>query len=346
MTTHRRKARALAIAGTIMVTLLACDGAPAAARSKKYCSATSTAAFRACESDVRAEYWTAIGTCTNVSDTAAHAQCMNAARTTRKENDGDCHDQQDARRQVCAALGEARYEPDFTPAAFDDDFTHLTNPNPYAPLGIGSQWTFLSATESDTVEITAATKLIDGVRCIVSRDTVSVGGVVTEDTNDWFAEAKNGDVYYCGEETAEFETFAGDVPMTTELTGIEGSFKAGRDGDKPGIFFRRTPTVGEVYRQEFALGTAEDIAEVLSTTYAFGADPTLDALVPPALAQLVCAGDCIVTKETSPLDPGTIERKYYAPGIGVFLETDQDTGEVNRLVACNVDPRCASLPSP
>jgi hypothetical protein len=342
-----------AMAMVLAAGVLVCGGvgrdrdAEAAPRGKKYCSDTATAAFRACMGDVQDEYWTAIGRCTNVSNDAERAQCVADARTTRREGGHDCHDQQDARRAVCASLGEGRYDPDFTPANFDTDFTSLTNPNPFFPLGIGSQWEFHSATEVNTVEITAATKLIDGVTCIVSHDVVMEAGIVTEDTNDWFAQAKNGDVYYCGEETRSFETFPGDVPMTPELVSIDGAFKAGRDGDKAGVLFHDAPTKGEVYRQEFSLANAEDVAEVLSTTYAFGTEPDLDQLVPQQLAQLLCAaGDCVVTKDFTPLEPDAVERKYYAPGIGVFLEVAPDTGEVVRLVGCNVDPRCAMLPTP
>ena len=52
-----------------------------------------------------------------------------------------------------------------------------------------------------------------------------------------------------------------------------------------------------------------------------------------------------MTRNFSLLEPDTFERKYYAPGIGVFLEVAPDSGEVVRLVKCNVDPRCALLPT-
>ena len=104
---------------------------------------------------------------------------------------------------------------------------------------------------------------------------------------------------------------------------------------------RGIPREGDTYRQEFSIGNAEDVAEVLSTTYAFGRDRTLDQFVPQALAVALCSGDCLVTKEFTPLEPGVVERKYYAPGIGRFLEVNPDTGKVSRLIGCNVDGRCA-----
>jgi hypothetical protein len=218
------------------------------------------------------------------------------------------------------------------------------SPNRYFPLGIGSRWEYRSADETNVVRVLDRTKLIDDVRCIVVRDEVFVDGVITEGTNDWFAQAKDGTVWYCGEETAEFETFEGDDPKKEELVNDDGSFKAGRDGDKPGIIFLANPAPGQFYIEESSLGNAEDATQILSISYSFGKNPTLDKLVPAKLAQLLCKNDCVVTKNISPLEPGVVERKYYAPGIGVFLETAPQTGEVSRLVKCNVDPRCAQLP--
>jgi hypothetical protein len=99
-----------------------------------------------------------------------------------------------------------------------------------------------------------------------------------------------------------------------------------------------------VYVEEFSLGNAEDATEVLSTNYEYGKNPELDELVPRRLARLLCAGDCIVTRNFSLLEPGVFEREYYAPGIGMFLEVEPENGEVVQLFKCNVDPRCAALP--
>jgi hypothetical protein len=87
------------------------------------------------------------------------------------------------------------------------------------------------------------------------------------------------------------------------------------------------------------------VTEVLSTTYSFGSGgPELDELVPPDLAALFCsAGDCVVTKNFSLLEPGVFARKYSAPGIGVFLEVEPDEAKSIRLVNCNFDSRCAML---
>jgi len=329
------------------ILVLVLFGAPLSAVAAKFCSSTAASAFSACQNSARDDLNTALGICTNLSDDAARSACMKDARSERHDADDLCREQLSARRSVCKKLGEARYEPSFDPADFDTDFAHPSHPNPYFPTAIGDRWVYKSGSEVDTVEITEATKLIDGVTCIVSHDVVKDDGDLTEDTNDWFAQAKSGAVFYCGEEAKQYESFDGDEPRVPELVGNEGSFKAGRDGAQTGILFLPTATVGALYRQEFSLGTAEDLAQVLSTTYKFGQDAELDQFVPQALAELLCgAGDCVVTRDFSPLEPDSIERKYYAAGIGDFLEIELDTGVVTQLVECNFDARCGMLPSP
>jgi hypothetical protein len=310
----------------------------------KFCSATAQAEFHACGNQTRDDYWIAVGICINESDARDRKECFADVKASREEANALCSDQREARFGLCSAVGEARYDPEFEAADFEKDFSNLANPNPYFPLGIGNQWEFRSATQSIKVKVLNETKRIDEVRCIVVRDEVREKGVLVEGTNDWFAQAKDGNVWYCGEETATYETFSGDRPVQPELTSNDGSFKAGRDGDKPGIIFLANPTPGQFYIEESSLGNAEDATEVLSVDYAFGKNPTLDELVPRRLAKLLCSGNCVVTRNFSQLEPEVFERKYYAPGIGVFLEVDPQSGEVVRLVKCNVDPRCASLP--
>ena len=309
----------------------------------RYCTGTARAMFEACRGEGEPNNWKAIAICINIDDDDDREECFDELVPERREATRECRAQLTARRELCEKLGEDRYEPEFEPDLFDNDFRRLTRPNPYYPLGIGYQWIFRAPDEMTIIEVLNKTKLIEGVTCIVVNDMVSVNGRVVEDTNDWIAQARDGDVYYCGEEVKDFETFAGDVPEEAELVSMEGSFKVGRDDDKPGILFRYAPTKGETYRQEFSLGNAEDAADVLSTSYAFGKDAELDRFVPRALADLFCPGDCIVTQEYTPLEPHSVERKYYASGIGKFLEVSPATGTVVRLAGCNFDSRCNML---
>jgi hypothetical protein len=344
----RANPRSATLAGALLIALLSCLGSTDAVAAGTFCSDTAKALKRACGFDVQDNYWVAIAVCTNEKDAADRQQCIADAASARSEEGQLCKEQLLGRQGACAALGEGRYDPEFEPRMFDSNFRRLSKPNRYFPLRIGNRWEFQSGTETNTVEITNETKLIDDVTCIVSRDLVYDEGKLIEATDDWFAQAKDGNVWYCGEEAKSYESFEGDQPQNPELVSVDGLFKAGVEGAKPGIIFQARPIVGQSYLEEFALANAEDMAQVFSTTYSFGEDAELDRFVPRRLAQHLCNRDCVVTENVSLLEPGVAERKYYAPGIGVFLETnpDTDTGEITQLIDCNFDRRCRSLPRP
>ena len=176
----------------------------------KFCSATAEAVFRACSNESLDDYWIGYGICINESDVPDRSECFADLGESRREASDECAAQRVARTTLCKQVGEGRYDPEFEETDFDSDFSNLTNPNPYFPLAIGNRWEYSSAEETDVVQVLNRTKLIDDVRCIVVRDEVFEDGVLHEGTNDWFAQAKDGTVWYCGEETASFEVFEGD----------------------------------------------------------------------------------------------------------------------------------------
>jgi len=340
--TYRFGLRTLAI---VLFCLVSGSAFAASSNSGGVCSQTANLIFRACGHSIEDDFFIASAKCINVSNPAKRADCFADAQASRSESRQLCEDQLAGRRDACKSLGEGRYDPDFRPALFDDP-KNPTKPNPYFPLKIGNRWEYRSATQTNTVEVVNETKLIAGVTCIVVRDLVTKAGNLAEATDDWYAHAKNGDTWYFGEEVKDFESFDGDDPKRPELVSIDGRFKAGVNGDKPGIIFLASPTPGDVYVEEFSLGNAEDVTVILSTTYAFGSNPELDQSVPQQLARRLCSSsDCVVTKNFSLLEPGVFARKYYARGIGVFLEVESE-GEVVQLVGCNFDSRCTGLPTP
>lgn len=313
---------------------------------KAYCSDTAKAMFRACGGEIEDDYWQAAALCINVADGAERRRCGDEAKIAREEGAQLCRDQRESRRGACTRLGEDRYDPTLLPTMFRGDYTSATGLNRYFPLKVGNRWEYVGTAETSSSEVLSARKLIEGVSCIVLRDTVLVNGELHEDTDDWYAQAKDGNVWYFGEEVKDYESFDGDVPRAPELTRIDGSFKVGRNRAKAGIIFPSNPSVGSLIREEFSLGNAEDVSDVLSTTYSPGSDPVLDHLVPTALATLLCNHDCVVTKNTNLREPGAFALKYYAPGIGFFLEASPSSGNILQLTSCNMDPRCASLPRP
>jgi hypothetical protein len=124
-----------------------------------------------------------------------------------------------------------------------------------------------------------------------------------------------GNVWYCGEIARNFEVFDADDPETPELVDIDGSWKAGRDGSEPGILLPFDPQPGIVIRQEVAYGEAEDVIRVESVTATENS---------PGGS---CAGDCLMTTDFTPLEPDVEENKFYAPGIGLIVEIDVETGD-------------------
>ncbi len=315
-------------------------------RTSGFCSATAATLFTACGFEVKDDFFVTKAKCINLSDPRERSECLTEAKQARADSNQVCRRQLNWRRDACTVLGEARYDPKVDPANFDSNFRNLSNPNPYFPLGIGNKWEFRGGTELNILEVANETKLIEGVTCVVVRDLVFSNGRLKESTDDWYAANRDGSTWYFGEEVKDFESFDGDNPVRPELVKISGSFKHGRDRDKAGIIMPANPRAGLAYLEEFSLGNAEDVSEILSASYSFGSDRELDRFVPRDLVQRFCNRDCVVTKNYSLLEPGIVARKYYARGIGFFLETKPDEGKAVQLVNCNFDQRCAALPAP
>jgi hypothetical protein len=309
----------------------------------RYCSATAQQLLGACRYAAADALLRARASCINLPGAADRRRCAEEADQQVRGARALCTTQREARGRLCQVVGEGRYAPGFAAADFQTDFHHPAPANAYQPLIPGHRWKFGGA-ETVTIQVEDKTKLINGVRCVVVNDVVEVDGVVVENTDDWFALRNDGAAFYCGESVQEYEQFAGDEPPEPELVSRAGSFKAGVGGSLPGLQMAVAPVPGTVYRQEFSPNNAEDAAQVLSASYRFGDDPELDRFVPKVLAQALCAAaDCVVVAEFTPLEPGVPPRKYYARGIGLFLDVKVDSGEVVRLTECNVDPRCAAL---
>ncbi len=188
--------------------------------------------------------------------------------------------------------------------------------NPYAPYTPGTTLIYRGADNGVPIRlrvtVTHDTHEITGVATTVVRERQYVDGELIEDTLDYFAQDKAGNVWLFGELSREIED--GRVVST------EGSWEAGADGATPGIFMRAAPSVGDFYRLENAPGIAEDRAEVLER----GAD----VKVPYGSLKNV-----LVTQDSSELDAGDLELKYYAPGLGFVMEesADPEDNEFMRL---------------
>ena len=322
---YMRTGRCMTRSGQIASSLLGAAAAlvlAAADAAAGPCTDTTAVAFRACLADAQDNFLVTKGTCFNLSDATERASCLADAKSSRQDDRTLCAQQRSSRHDLCQALGEDAYDPDFTASNFVDPLQigKAVKPNPYFPLVQGNEWVYKITTpgqpdQTDTMIVTGDTKLIEGVTCVVVTDQVAdtQTKVVLEDTQDWYAQDNDGNVWYCGESTSTYQTFPGDNPQNPELVDIEGSWKTGREGAKPGILIEFAPKVGDVYRQEFLLGTAEDAAEVISIEASEQA---------PGGS---CDGDCIETREFSSLEPDTSENKFYKPDVGQIVGVEGDT---------------------
>ncbi len=217
-----------------------------------------------------------------------------------------------ARLDLCQALGGGTYDPDVIPSMFVDGID-----NPYLPYQVGNTWTYEAMTEEGleiiVVTVTDQTREIEGIECIVVRDTVTLNGVLLEDT------AAVGGVFL-----ALAGLHLGEVSRNYDQEGfledLDGSWLTGVEGAKPGIVMHANPIVGTTYRQEFLIDDAEDAATILSDN---------------ASASTIAGNytNCVQTEDFTPLEPDGIEHKYYAPGIGLVLEIKPDDGERLDLVS-------------
>src|SRR5690349_22896279 len=98
----------------------------------------------------------------------------------------------------------------YSPKIDPENFVSHVN-NPYLPYKPGTTWRYRGVMkngkrpQTDTVVVTNRTKRILGVDCVVVRDTVTSNGKPVERTFDWYAQDKQGNVWYMGEETQELK---------------------------------------------------------------------------------------------------------------------------------------------
>jgi hypothetical protein len=208
----------------------------------------------------------------------------------------------------------AEYDPVINPADFTAEIT-----NPCFPLTPGQTFIYEGGADSNEVSVTHETREVMGVTCVVVRDRVWVNRELEEETYDWYAQHQNGDVWYFGEISLQYDN---GVVVSTE-----GSWEAGEDDAKPGIIMKAHPQIGDSYRQEFYEDEAEDMAEVLSLT---------DSVSVP-YGQFT---NCVKTKEWTPLEPGVTEHKFYAAGVGLLREATVEGGSGHSdLVAIRADSK-------
>ena len=190
-----------------------------------------------------------------------------------------------------------------TPSGLDPSKFTTEIDNPYWPIRPGSHWVYSEVEDGEAqrvdVTVTDRTKVLGGVTARVVHDQVTRKGQVLEDTYDWYAQDSDGNIWYLGEDTKEYEN--------GKLKSTEGSWAYGVDGAQPGVVVPADPKQGMRYREEYYAGLAEDAAEVLN----------VGSQVQVPYGRFKGA---MLTRNYSSLEPTVEEMKLYARGVGPVME--------------------------
>ncbi|MHA7224226.1 hypothetical protein ACX80S_18245 [Arthrobacter sp. RHLT1-20] len=202
--------------------------------------------------------------------------------------------------------------PQINPADFTTNIT-----NEYFALPVGKKLTYETTeqgkvTERVEIEILPETMTIEGVETVVYLDKEYKNGQLVEETRDYLAQHKNGDVWYFGEDVDNY--------WNGMLLNHSGSFLHAKDGAKAGIWMKAEQRVGDSYRQEYYVGHAEDIRDTVAT------DETVST-------KSGTYSDCVKVYDWTPLEKNAREYKYHCPQVGALVLTeDLETGSRSELV--------------
>jgi hypothetical protein len=189
------------------------------------------------------------------------------------------------------------YEPVLNPANFVHSIT-----NPYLPFPVGRTLTYRGikdgVTQTDVVHVTSKTRVLEGITAVTVSDVATHQGKLLEKTTDWYAQDKQGNVWYLGEQTAAYSP--GHVDHS-------GSWLAGVHDGEPGIVMKAHPQIPDAYRQEFLRGQAQDTAWIVNRGGSFKLPFTV-------------VHNVVTSYEFTVLEPTVLDKKIYAPGLGIVME--------------------------
>jgi hypothetical protein len=210
----------------------------------------------------------------------------------------------------CEPCDPKDIDPSYKVSLDPADYT-TTIDNPLYPLPPGAIWKYEAEDELITVEVLKETyTTASGVECVVVHDwSTDRDGVMLEDTRDYFAQDLDGNVWYFGEDTAEY--------VNGKKANTRGSWEAGKDGALPGVvMYAKTPAIGTQYKEEYDRCEAEDLAELLAVGETVKA-PTGEY------------EDCIRIHDYSAIEPAANEQKLFCPGVGLVLTYELAPGETD-----------------
>jgi hypothetical protein len=196
-----------------------------------------------------------------------------------------------------------RFGPSYHPHIRPADFSSQVD-NRWFPLTPGRTLVYTGIKDGkkalDLFAPTSRTRVIDGVRTRVVEDRGYLDNVLEERTSDYYAQDRCGNVWYFGEDTATLDRHG-------RVVDTEGTWHAGVDGAQPGVFMQAHPQLGRRFRQEWYQGQAEDVFKVV--------DRSAAVTVPYGSFR-----HALRTAETTALEPGIVDNKYYVKGVGEVAE--------------------------
>lgn len=217
----------------------------------------------------------------------------------------------EARLAACSLLQEHIYAPVALPEQFSPDVD-----NPWVALVPGRTLVYAKRTSEgvERIRVTTSHRIVEiaGVRCREVQSVQRVDGVLTEDTREWFAQHADGSVWCFGESVRYYE--AGF------LAGIDGSWRAGSNGARPGMLVPADIHDPRAFRRALAIGTVEDVRRVAA----------VDTTVSVPVGDF---GGAIQVEEFDPLEALELILEILVPGLGLVAEVDQNSGERLELIA-------------
>jgi hypothetical protein len=177
-----------------------------------------------------------------------------------------------------------------------------TGRNPYFILEPGYTLVLEDGSTRLTVTVLDETETVGGVGTRVVEERETVKGQPIEISRNFFAiSRRTSDVFYFGEDV--------DMYKNGKVVSHEGAWRSGVDGARFGLMMPAGPAPGMKFYQEIAPKVAMDRAAVVSLT---------ETLRVPAGTFT----NVLKVEETTPLEPGVREFKYYAKGVGLLQDGD------------------------
>ncbi len=200
-----------------------------------------------------------------------------------------------------------------SPAGFTTDFRldtctfSTTGSNEYLILEPGYQLILQGEEDGEVFDLVITvldeTEMVGPIQTRVIEEVEMLGGELVEVSRNFFAFCvETSSVFYFGEDV--------DIYEDGEIVSHDGEWRAFEDDAVPGLLMPGIIMLGASYFQEVAPDVAMDRAIIMK----------MDAELEVPLDGGTLFEDCLITFETTPLEPNAKDWKFYAPGVGLIKD--------------------------